>query len=377
MKNIFVNVDRPIREFGETVVNMLNVLAHGEMGGIGDLMALNLYLNNIYGTVLMYKVPTGPIDTLEEFENAKKHSRDVHRMIIEKLYTFWDTWCSDIDVVTQYRSKYADKRFEIVLDEIDKNIDETDEFIRCLNVHGNVVDGDFDIYKILLTQYVNGLILNKSMPVGLLKEIQLNAFEASFEFDPQALYANYHKSVFRSIHTVFYWTTITHLKLGVQFIDGIEQFSVSSYNKCFMMKFVKIVRPLLVFDINQLESLPRLPREALTNINTLITFLVKMYYDLKYTHSKTAIIMSARPEIQKFVRLLSTDAEKLLGMKVPDYYFEHLSYDCALELMQSNYQAFTRLISATSSYKEDRRNINKIKRFFYFLNHTVSFREIE
>lgn len=355
---------------------MLNVLAHGETGGIGELMALNLYLNNVFGTVLMYKVPTGPIASSEDFEIAKNRSREIHRMVVEKLNTFWGTWCSDKDIVMQYRSKYANGRFAIILDEIDKNIDETSGFIRRLNVSGNVVDVDFDPYRILLTRFVDGLISEKSMPDGLLKEIQMNAFRASFEFNPQALYVNHHNSLFRSIHTVFYWTTITHLNSAVRFIDGIERFGVDSHNTRFTVDFVKFVRPLLVFDINQVDSLPQLPREASVNIGTLVSYLLKLYYDLKRGPSKRAILMSARPEIQKFARLLNTDMEKLFNAKVPDYYFEKLSYDGALELMQSNYQAFARLVSATSDYKEDRRNMNKIKRFFYFLSEGISFKGI-
>lgn len=354
---------------------MLNVLGHGETGGIGELMALNLYLNNIFGTVLIHKIPVEPIVSLEDFQIAKKHSRGVHIMIMEKLYDFWNTWCSDKDVVTQYRLKYANKQFEVILDEISRNIKVTNKFIHRLNVSGNVGNMDFDPNKILLTNYVNGLISNKSMPEAILNDIQLKFFEASFEFNPKALYINYHKSVFKSIYTIFYWTTITHLKLGVQFIDNIERFKVETHGIHFMMKFVKFVRPLTVFDINQYEFITRLPPKASMNIGKLIIFLLRLYYDIKPTNLKNAILLSARPEIQNFVNLLNIDMKIVLNMEVPDYYFNNLNYDAALELMQTNYQAFTRLVSATSGSKEDRRNINKIQNFFYFLSESMHFKE--
>jgi len=211
-------VDKPIREFGETVVNMLTILSHGETGGLGEFMALNLYLNNVYDTVFLQNIPLEQVRSSVDVDIARKHMGDIHMMLLDKMYTYWDTWCSDKDIVTQYRLKYKNDEFIVILDEMNKNIEDADELMRGLNVSDNVVDLDFDPKRIALTDFVNHLVSNIPMPNDLLIDLQLKSFEASFEFNPQAMYA-YHKSVFRTIYICFYWTTITHLKLGIQFID--------------------------------------------------------------------------------------------------------------------------------------------------------------
>lgn len=356
---------------------MLSVLAHGEMGGIGELMALNLYLNNIYGTVLLHKIPVKNILSLEDFEIVKRQSRNDQNMILGKLYTFWDTWCSSADIVTQYRFKYANKPYEIVLDEIGKNVESTNELISSLHVPDNGVFLDFDPRKILLNDYVTDLISYKSMPDELLDDLQLKSFEGSFEFNPNVLLNKYHRSVFANIYTVFYWTTITHLKLGVRFIDEIERFGVEDFDMRFMIQFIEIVQPLTVFAKNQYEFTPRLPPKASMNIKKLIVLLRNLYGDLRETHSKmNEVFLIVRPEIQKYEKLLSADMKMVLNMEVPSHYYNNLGYNAALNLMKSNYQALARLVSATSGHKEDRMNLSKIKKFFYFLSEAIPFKEI-
>lgn len=373
MNTISVNADKPIREFGETVVNMLSTLAHGETGGLGELMALNLYLNNKFDTVFIHKVPVEPMTSSVDLEIAKKHMGNVHSMILGKLYTFWDTWCSDKDIVTQYRLKYQNDDYKVVLAEMDKNNKEADDFIRSLNVSDHVVDLDFDPKRITLNNYVNHLISKLPLPNELLLDMDLRSLEASYEFNPQAMYA-YHKFVFRTVYTVFYWTTITHLKLGVQFIDEMENYELSKYRKSFITKFIKYIRPLIVFDINRSQLFVlKLSPKASRNLTSFISFLFKLFDHLSNTNLKD-VIMSSRLEIQKFIHLFSADMETTVNIKAPAYdYFDNLSYENALSLMQSNHRAFCRLVSATSDFKEDRKNVIKLKKFFFFLSEAIEF----
>jgi len=175
---ILADIDKAIREFGETVVNMLTILSHGETGGLGELMALNLYLNNVYKTVFLQKIPLEQVRSSVDIEIARKHIRDVHMMLLDKLYTYWDTWCSDKDIVTQYRLKYKNYEFIVILDEMNKNIEDAEELMRSLNVSDNVVDLDFDPKRIALTDFVNHLVSNTPMPNELLIDFQLKSFEA-------------------------------------------------------------------------------------------------------------------------------------------------------------------------------------------------------
>ncbi|XP_060841650.1 uncharacterized protein LOC132922251 [Rhopalosiphum padi] len=369
---ISANVDKPIREFGENVVNMLSILSHGETEGLGELMALNLYLNNVYDTVFIQKIPIEPVMSSVDLEIAKEHIRKVHSMILDKLYTFWDTWCSDKDIVTQFRLKYKNDEYIVILDEMNKNIEETDDFIHSLNVSDNVVDLDFDPERIALTGFVNHLISNTPMPNEFLVDLKLKSFEATYEFNPHAMYA-YHKSVFKAIYICFYWTTITHLKLGIQFIDEIENYEVTKYQTSFIINFVKYIRPLAVFNINRSQFALQLSTEASKNLNSLISFLLKYFGDLSNTNLKEVILLS-RLEIQKIVNLLSADMESMLNMKAPDnYYYDAISYENVLKLMRSNYRAFNRLVLATSGFKEDRMNVIKLKKCFFYLSEAIEF----
>lgn len=371
MDRITNNVDIPIREFGETVVNMLSILAHGELGGLAELMALNLYLNNKFGTVLIHKIPVEPITSSDDFAVAKRHMQKTHSMILDKLYTFWNTWCSDINVVEQYRYKYKDSAFVELISEMEKNTKDSDDFIRELNVSDHVVDLDFDPKRITLTDFVNHIISSRSMPTDILGDMQLKSFEISYEFNPHAVY-EYQTSVFRTIYTCFYWMTITHLKLSVRLIDNIEQHGIKYCHTRFIVNFVRYVRPLAVFDINQFLFVPMLSSDAANNVTRLLAFLLNIYQSARNTYSKNWIL-SSRPAIQKFVDLLSTDMKTMLNMEVPDIYFDNLSYENTLKLMQSNYQAFARLVAATSGFKEDRINVIKLKKFAFFSSEAIAF----
>lgn len=365
-------VDKPIREFGETVVNMMSILSHGETGGLGEFMALNLYLDNVYDTVFLHKIQAEQVASSVDVEIAGKHIGDVHKMLLDKFYTFWDTWCSDKDIVTQYRLKYKNDEFIVILDEMNKNIEDADELMRSLNVSDNVVDLDFDPKKIALTDFVNHLVSNVPMPNELLVDLKLKSFEASFEFNPQAMYA-YHKSIFRTIYMCFYWTTITHLKLGIQFIDEIENYEVTNHNMGFIVNFFKYLRPLTIFNVHRSQFPLKMSPEASSNLNDLLFFLLKCFDDLKNTNSKD-LILSSRKEIQRFASLFSADMETMLNMKAPaNYYFDTISYEKSLKLMKSNYRVFTRLVLATCSFKEDRLNVIKLKKFFFFLSEAVEF----
>lgn len=352
---------------------MLTILAHGETGGLGDLMAMNLYLNNVYNTVFLQKIPVDQVTSSVDVDISRKHMGNVHMMLLDKLYTYWDTWCSDKDIVTQYRLKYKNDEFIVILNEMNKNIEDADELMRSLNVSDNVVDLDFDPKRIALTDFVNHLVSHIPMPDELLIDLKLKSFEASFEFDPQVMYL-YHKSVFRTIYICFYWTTITHLKLGIQFIDEMENYeNITKYRMSFIVNFIKYLRPLTMFNIHQSQFPLKLSTEASDNLTNLIFFLLKFFDDLRNKNLKDMILLS-RQEIQKFVSLLSADMETMLNMKAPEnYYFDIISCEKVLQLMKSNYRVFTRLVLATSGFKEDRINVIKLKKFFFFLSEAVEF----
>jgi hypothetical protein len=351
---------------------MLSTLAHGELEGLAELMALNLYLNNKFGTVLIHKIPVDPITSPDDFAVAKKHMQKVHSMILDKLYTFWNTWCSDIDVVAKHQYMYKSSAFVELISEMEKNTKDTDDFIRGLNVSDHVVDLDFDPKRIALTDFVNHIISSRSMPTDMLADMQLKSFEISYEFNPHAVY-EYQMSVFRTIYTCFYWTTITHLKLSVRLIDNLEKRGVQHYQTTFIVNFVRYMRPLTVFDINRIHFVATLSTDAARNLNRLLAFMLKIYRNSRNTRSKNWI-PSSRPAIQKFVDLLSADMKTMFNMEVPDSYFDNLSYENnTLKLMQSNYRAFVRLVAATSGFIEDQINVIKLKKFAFFSTEAIAF----
>lgn len=365
--------DQPIREFGETVTNMLIFLAHGEIGGLGELMAMNLYLNNQYNTVFMHKIPIESIVTKNDFEIAQKRIRNVHNMILGKLYSFWDTWCSDNDVVTQYRLKYKNVEFIVILDEMDKNIKEADDLIHDLKVSNNtIIDINFDPKKITLTDFINNIILKSPMPNELLLDIKWNSFVSSYEFNPQSVYDN-HKSIFNTIYICFYWTTITHLKLGVKVMDDFEQNGINIYHLAkFKNLFIKFMKPLSVFHTNRSQYISKLLPEAWRIIDMLISFLLQLHYDLMNATNSSEVI-STRPIIQKFIENLTADMVTISNIEPPSDYFNKINYKEALKLMKSNYQAFARLVSSTTDFKEDQINAVKLKKFLFFISEAVEF----
>jgi len=108
-------------------------------------------------------------------------------------------------------------------------------------------------------------------------------------------------------------------------------------------------------------------------VTSLLSFFLKFFDDLKNTNLKDVILLS-RLEIQKFVSLLYADMEIMLNMKAPEnQYFDTISYEKALKLMKLNYRVFSRLVLATSGFKEDRMNVIKLKKCFFFLTEAVEF----
>lgn len=378
MDKLYDHVDRPIREYGETVANMLSILAYGEMGRLGELMAVNLYLNNEFKTVLMHKVPVEPVTSATDFQVAAKRMRDVHKMILGKLHTFWDTWCDDRDVVAQYRAKYEREPFIMVLDEMNKNMDDTDELLRSLNVSGPAVDVDPDPRRVALADYVRAVVSSGSMPGPMLADLRLRSFEASYQFNPREVH-EYHVSVFRHVYTCFYWTTVTHLKLADRVADGVRRLARSSGENVrrsdlgsFAVDFVKYARPLTVFDVNRYTFATSLSPKASINLTKLLLFLARIRRGAKNA-DQTQTILTGSTDIRKFIDLLSADMANMFDMDVPDAYFDGLSPENALSLMRSNYKAFARLVAATSGSKEDRINVIKLKKFFFFLSEAVDF----
>lgn len=364
--------DKPIREFGEAVVDMLSTLGHGEIGGLGELMALNLYLNNVYETVFLYKVPVEPLTSQIDFEIARKHMRNVHFAIVDKLYTFWNTWCGDRDIVTQYRVRFKNKDFLVLLDEMNRNTEDANEFVRSLNVSSHFVDLDMDPKRIALTNFVGGLISNKSMPDPMLLDLQLKSFRTTFEFSPRAM-QRYLDDVFGYVYTCFYWTTIAHLRLGIQFVNEIEKYEVDYYGGKFLVNFVKFIKPLTVFDVNRQYFATRMPAVASDNLAGLREFLWKFYEDSKQG-DLNQLILRSRLEMQKFNELLSADMETVTNKPAPaGFYFDNISYESTLKMMRTNYRAFGRLALATSGYMYDLINVRKLKSFMFFLSEAVGF----
>lgn len=356
MDKLYEHVDRPIREFGETVANMLSTLAHGETGGLGELMAVNLYLNNGLGTVLMHKVPVEPVSNAADYRVAARRMRDVHAMLLDKMYAFWDTWCGDRDVVAQYRAKYRREPFVAVLDEMNRNRNEADELLRGLNVSSGGAPLDVDPGRIALAEYARDVVSSRSMPGPVLDGLRLRSFEASYQFDPSRLRA-YHKSLFRDVYACVYWATVTHLKLA-------DRIAAAGPGRLDAAEFAGYARPLTVFNVNRYAFVGRLPPKASINLIALASFLSNVLYG-------GADVSPAR--VRWFVDLLTADMAAALDMTVPDAYFDGLSTDGALTLMRSNHKAFARLVAAASGHREDRANVVKLKKFFYFLSDAVDF----
>jgi len=352
---------------------MLSALAHGETGRLGELMALNMYLNNEYGTVLMYKAPTEPVASSTDWEVARERSRRAHAAILDKLRTMWGTWCGDKDVVAQYRHKHAGDAHATVLDAMAANADEADRLIRDLNVTA-AAGLDFEPRRIALTDFVDGLVATGSMPDAVLDNLRLQRFETSYAFDPLAVRA-YHGHVFRAVYACFYWTTIVHLQLAVRVIDALPHDGLEeTAGWRFFVNFVKFVRPLTVFDMNRLLFPTVLSPEASVNLTALLSFLLDVYRSAKNSTPGHALL-SAVPRVREFVDLLRADMQTLLDAQAPpppsDDRFDHMSHETACALMRSNYHAFARLASATSRFKEDRKNAIRLKKFMPFLSEVV------
>lgn len=385
--------DRPIREFGEPVADMLSVLAHGETGGLAELMAVNLYLNNRYGTVFMARVPPAPVARARDFAVAAERMRAVHAVVLDRLRAFWTTWCADRDVVAQYRAKYRRGvefgDFRDVTREMEDNLDDANALIRGLNVADRaVIDWDFDPERVALRRLADRLVAGRSMPPPLLAEVGLAAFRCSYEFDPRALYDRLGRSVFRAIHACFCWTAIAHLRLALRYAEdaetvGEDQQPHRRHAAAFAAEFVRFRGPLTAFrDHGLLHRLrravprPSSPEAVEDNVARLVSFFRRLRDDDETAAAaadRATHILTFRPEMRELVESLTADMVAVSGVPPPHDYFGRLSYETALELMRTNYRAFARLVAAASGCQEDLANFMKLKRFFFFLSETVEF----
>lgn len=366
-------VDKPIREFGETVVNVLATLGHGETGGLGELMALNLYLNNRHGTVLMHRIPVEPIASPVDFRVARERMRTVHRALLDGLSAFWGTWCSDRDVVEQYRRKYRDEdRYVVVLNEMDQNARDADDLVRGLNVSDNAADLDLDPRRVALADYVDGLVASRSMPGRLLADVRLRQFEATYQFDPREL-RDYHAHVFRSVYACFYWTAVAQLRLGARIVDRMTESGTVAENRMgFVVHLVKFARPLSVFDATRSRFPVALSPAASAHLADLLAYLSRLYRALRRGRAAAAaarLISRSAAAARHFADLLSADMRETLRLDAGDEpadYFGGYDYDAAVKLFETNYQAFARLVSTASDFEADRENLAKLKKYMFF-----------
>lgn len=356
------DVDEPIRRFGRTVVDALALLGRGDWQ-LGELMALNLYLNNRYGTVLMHRVPAEPLTGAADLAVARERARLVHRKIADRLSAFWSRWCSDRDVDRQYRRKYDGDTFVSVHAATLRNTADADALLSSLYISGGDSGGgvDLDPGRIALTDYADGLIAGGSMPVPVLADLRLRAFEASYEFDPRAL-ARYHRQLFRSVSACFYWTAVVYLRLGVRILDLLRDDGDLAVNRnCLLTNVARFVRPLAVF-VDIVGTVPAaagdddLPPPE--HLGRLLAYSARLYRTLRDEYTVPAVL-AAREPIAGFADLLSADMEASLGVQAPaaDAFAEH-GRDAAAELFESNYRALVRLVSAASRYRDDRVNLS-------------------
>lgn len=372
MDKAYFYVDRPIREFGETIVNILATVGHGETGPLGELMALNLYLNNRYGSVLMHKIPAEPVASWTDFEVARNRMRAVHRDILGKLYAFWDTWCGDRDIVSQYRRKYAGGGHAAVLREMDNNVRETDDLVRGLNVSDDVVDLDFDPRRVALTDYAAAIVSSGSMPDRLLADVRLRSFEASYQFDPREL-RGYHAFVFRSVYACFYWTAVTQLRLAARIVERMKERGTVGENRTgFVANLARFARPLTVFDVNRSQFALGLSARASENLTGLVSYLWRLYRAAR-RGCTVELIVSSGTAARDFADSLSADMGTLLDAEGPADRFENYDYDAAVKLFETNHRALARLVSAASGFKEDRANLMKLKKYLFYLADVAEF----
>lgn len=364
LQRLLTDVDEPIRRFGQTVADALALLGRGDWQ-LGELMALNLYLNNRYGTVLMHRLPAEPVTGAADLAVARERARLVHRAIADRLSAFWSRWCSDRNIVRQYRRKYDGDTFVSVLAAIGRNTADADSLLRSLSISdggdGNGVD--LDPARIALTDYANGLIADGSMPGPVLTDLRLRAFEASYQFDPRAL-ARYHRRLFRSVNACFYWTAVVYLRLGARIVDLLhDDGDVAVNRRCLLTNVARFVRPLAVFiDVGLTvpaadgdDDPPPPPPE---HLGRLLAYSTRLYRTLQRDYTVPEVL-AARQPIGQFADLLSADMEASLGVQAPaaDAFAEY-GRDAAVELFESNYRALVRLVSAASRYRDDRVNLS-------------------
>jgi len=352
---------------------MLSTLTRGQTAGLGELMALNLYLNNRYGTVFMHKVPVTSVASTVDYEVARRHARRVHDTILGKLRAYLTMWCGDRDMVTQYRLKYVGATHATVLHEMAKNTDDTDGLIRDLNVQliGGPSDLDFSPKRIVLADYVDRLVSLRPMPDELLADIKSKTFEVSYEFDPPAV-SEYHGHVFRAIYACFYWTTISHLRLAVRVVDELEKLDTPGQWARFAINFVKFIRALIIFNVNRSRFATALPPTASANLTELLSFFSRACAKSR-NEPLDRVIRSSRPAIRTFADLLSADMETVtsLAANAPARYLDGADYATASKLMRSNYRSFARLVSATCGFGDDLTNAVKLKRLMPYMSDVV------
>ncbi|XP_050422980.1 uncharacterized protein LOC126834832 [Adelges cooleyi] len=357
-------VDGSIMPLGGSVMDMLAMLLYGEVGGIGELMSLHLYLNNSYETVLLYKVPADFVKNETDFVNARTRMTMVHGQILGRLHDFWGTWCDSNDPLVDYRQKYTDLDFQAVQQEMESNVVQADQLVRGLGVKDSRTDLNFEPSRLVFKELVETISWRGAIPNEMMLNLGVNAFEATFEFDPRAL-RQYHKSVLQTIYTCFYWSAITHLKLGLRIIDESEKPDVGYNSMHFLVNFAQYMRPLMAYDQDMSQAIVGLHQRVSRNLTGLFYFLFTLYHDTRFDMS---VLTSdeTKSRIQEILNALIADMKHLLGSEMQYVDTDSLSYIEALNLMRSNYRSFTKLVTTSSGFKASRENLIKMEPCFFY-----------
>ncbi|XP_050542843.1 uncharacterized protein LOC126906331 isoform X2 [Daktulosphaira vitifoliae] len=365
LEQVYSAIDEPIRSFGGSVLQMLSILLYGEVSGLGELMSLNLYLNNTHGTVLFYKLPTEIVHNITDFENARTYMKTIHTKILGELQTFWGVWCDRYDPEAKYLEKYENQTFEVIQQKIFSNVARADEFVRGLDVKNSRDDLVIEPRLMALTDFIDNISGHRALPYELLVKLKLNAFEATFEFDPQAM-RMYHKSVFEILYASLYWSTITHMKLGMRMINEIET-PDSKYNKLdFLVNFAQYMKPLYKYDQDMSQAVIGLPQNVSKNLTRSFYFLLVFYNDSKVIGKSHLTAPETKAEIQDIVKSLMIDMNKLLNYEMPFVDVDKLSYEEARKLMRSNYHSFFKLVVSASGFKTYRENLIRLNQCFFY-----------
>lgn len=378
--------DQPIREFGAPVANMLAVLAHGETGGVAELTAVHLYLNNAYGTVLMHRVPPGPVTTAAEMAACRDRARAVHAALLAALRTFRGTWCGDRDVEAQHRAKYRAHGFADVAAAVRGSAADAADLVRGLNVAAGArtVRLDFAPERLALARYTARLAADRFAADALVAGLLERRFAATYEFDPRALYDGYLRgTVFGTAYAVFYWTAVAHVRLAERYADADAAGPwPPSAAAAFASAFRLFARPLAVFRGSLPTFADPLSARAADTVARLHRFVVRLSDDLSKLAAAAPdetrnALAAARPKMRDLVGRLCADAVAtvpgLTEPPPPEYFDAVATRDDALRLMRTNRLAFARLVAATAGHADDRANLIRLKRFFFYSTEAVGF----